>query len=130
MKEGCAQEQKRVALGRGHQDTEAIDAARQAPPPPFQPSGFSLRRPIFSDLLPRGTQIPSLSTILATSPSPGHVPRAHYTSIYVSLHLTKSSPEGLKTGEVQHVDVPHAGLDQLFSPGRQRFWITTRTLRI
>lgn len=33
MEEGCAQEQKRVALGRGHQDAEAIDAARQAPPP-------------------------------------------------------------------------------------------------
>ena len=39
MEEGCAQEQKRVALGRGHQDAEAIDAARQAlQPSPLSPS--------------------------------------------------------------------------------------------
>lgn len=58
MEEGCAQEQKRVALGRGHQDAEAIDAARQAPPP-------TLSNPL--RFLPPSR---SLSLSLYLSPSP------------------------------------------------------------
>lgn len=99
-KENCAQEQKRVALGRGHQDTEAIDGARQAAPPTLQPSGFSLQSHLQRPSPPGWN--PNIHAIFYSppppQPSPGLAPRAHYVSIYVPLLLSKSNSEGLKTG--------------------------------
>lgn len=88
MEEGCAQEQKRVALGRGHQDAEAIDAARQAPPPPPPTLSNPLRFPPSSRSLSLSIYLLSkpLSPIL-DPPLPSN--RAHYVSIYVWMHLSK-----------------------------------------
>ena len=119
MEEGCAQEQKRVALGRGHQDAEAIDAARQAPPPTlsnplrFLPPSRYLSLSLFISL-----SISSRDRYLRSSP-PSSPP--HYVSIYVWMHLKQRRRGKSSQAFVQHVDAPHSGLGISCFP--RGFWI-------
>ena len=115
VEEGCAQEQKRVALGRGHQDAEAIDAARQAPPPTlsnplrFLPPSRYLSLSLFISL-----SISSRDRYLRSSP-PSSPP--HYVSIYVWMHL-KQRRRGKSSRACSTRRCSTFGArNQLFSPG-------------
>lgn len=116
MEEGCAQEQKRVALGRGHQDAEAIDAARQAPPPTlsnplrFLPPSRYLCLSLYS------LSLSPLETVISDPPSN----LTHYVSIYVWMHL-KQRRRGKTRKLVQHVDAPHSRFGISCFP--RGFWI-------
>lgn len=116
MEEDCAQEQKRVALGRGHQDAEAIDAARQAPPPTLS-NPLRFLPPSRSLSLSLSLSISSRDRYLRSSPPSKP---AHYVSIYVWMHL-KQRRRGKTRKLVQHVDAPHSRLGISCFP--RGFWI-------
>lgn len=116
MEEGCAQEQKKVALGRGHQDAEAIDAARQAPPSTLS-NPLRFLPPSRSLSLSLSLSISSRDRYLRSSPPSKP---AHYVSIYVWMHL-KQRRRGKTRKLVQHVDAPHSRLGISCFP--RGFWI-------
>lgn len=117
MEEGCAQEQKRVALGRGHQDAEAIDAARQAPPPTLSNPLRFLPPSRYLSLSLLSLSISSRDRYLRSSPPSNP---AHYVSIYVWMHL-KQRRRGKTRKLVQHVDAPHSRFGISCFP--RGFWI-------
>lgn len=117
MEEGCAQEQKRVALGRGHQDAEAarsMQPARHHHPRSPTLSAFSLRPDLSLSL---SLSISSRDRYLRSSPPSKP---AHYVSIYVWMHL-KQRRRGKTRKLVQHVDAPHSRLGISCFP--RGFWI-------
>lgn len=114
MEEGCAQEQKRVALGRGHQDAEAIDAARQAPPPPPPTLSNPLRFPPFSRSL-SSLSLSSLETVISDSrSSPPFEPSS--LCLYLRLDAFKQKTAWKKLASLFNTWMLHIR-DQLFSPG-------------
>lgn len=114
MEEDCAQEQKRVALGRGHQDAEAIDAARQAPPPPPPTLSNPLRFPPFSRSL-SSLSLSSLETVISDSrSSPPFEPSS--LCLYLRLDAFKQKTAWKKLASLFNTWMLHIR-DQLFSPG-------------
>lgn len=119
MEEGCAQEQKRVALGRGHQDAEAIDAARQAPPPPPPTLSATLSAFSLPPDLSLSLYLSPLETVISDSTSLSPLlPFLQPSSLclYLRLDAFKQKTAWKKLASLFNTWMLHIR-DQLFSPG-------------